>query len=102
MKKRVVVEIGTNGIGILENIFNELKNFPVHSIPIKYNFVCGRNEELGCKLQQALKTQDLESTALKRCNILGFMNASSKYEIMNICSLIVANQAVQLLLKFQR
>lgn len=85
----ILVEMGVNGVGIIENIFNALKSAAPHSFPIKYFFVCGRNEELRRKLTQRLQ-ENLECTALRRCAILGYMEAVEKNELMNICSLMIS------------
>jgi processive 1,2-diacylglycerol beta-glucosyltransferase len=89
-EKGVLVEMGVNGVGVLEDIFNLLKNSSCHSIPIKYFFVCGKNEKLKNQFQQMIDQYHLENTALKRCAILGYIEAADKNELLNICSLIIS------------
>lgn len=51
--------------------------------------MCGRNEELKENLKLTIASSDLENTALKRCLVLGFLEAQDKNELMNICSLMI-------------
>ena len=89
-EKGLLVEMGANGVGILENIFYLLASSSVHSIPIKYFFVCGRNEELRKMLTQAMEENKRQFSALKRCAVLGYVEAKEKNELMNICSLMIS------------
>lgn len=81
-EKGILIEMGANGVGILEHIFHLLKNEPSDGIPKKYFFICGRNEGLKSKLQ-------LENF-LPRHAILGYLSASEKNELMHICSLMLS------------
>lgn len=85
----VIVELGANGVGIIEDIFDELKEQPSTDMNLKYFFVCGRNESLKDKLLLQKKNIDLSHTALKDCQVLGFISASEKNELLNISSLML-------------
>lgn len=89
-EKGVLIEMGANGLGILENIFNLLKNETHSSIPIKYYFACGRNDELRSRLQLMAAKNLSQNSVLKRCSILSYLEAAEKNELLNICSLMIA------------
>ncbi len=88
-EKGVLVEMGANGVGILSEIFTALKHSPGHTFPIKYYFICGRNASLKEGLQKNLESPLCEDSPLRRCSILGFVEASDKNELMNICQLMI-------------
>lgn len=88
-EKGVIVEMGANGGVTLEKIFQILEASPRHNQPIKYYIICGRNTSLRNKLQQLIASNKISESALVRCEILGWMEAKDKNELMNICSLMI-------------
>lgn len=88
-EKGVIVEMGANGGVTLEKIFQILEAGPRHNQPIKYYIICGRNTSLRNKLQQLIASNKISESALVRCEILGWMEAKDKNELMNICSLMI-------------
>lgn len=88
-EKGVIVEMGANGGGKLETIFQILEASLSHKAPIKYYFVCGRNLALRDRLQQTIASNNVRGSALERCEILGWVDAKDKNELMNICSLMI-------------
>lgn len=88
-EKAVIVEMGANGGATLEEIFQMLEASPPHNQPIKYYFVCGRNDSMRHALQSKIACNKTKRTALDRCEILGWIEAEDKNELMNICSLMI-------------
>lgn len=76
----VLVSMGKNGRSLLESIFTECLDFE-HTLPIRYIFVCGRNEEL----KKSLEAQSNR----KNFTILGLLNLEEMNEWMNLCSVYV-------------
>lgn len=87
-ERAVIVSMGKNGVGTIENIFSDLAGLAKHSIPIKYFFICGTNEDLKKRLDQNLLSSDLSESALSSCTICGFLSSQEMSELMNISSLM--------------
>ncbi len=88
-EKAVIVEMGANGGAPLEEVFQMLEASPPHNQPIKYYFVCGRNDSIRNELQNKISNSKTTCSALDRCEILGWVEAKDKNELMNICSLMI-------------
>ncbi len=72
----VLVSMGKNGVGVLEEIFDQLKDT---RFPIKYFFVCGRNLKLKERLEQKALGND-------RFAICGLLSLQEMNELMNLCT----------------
>ena len=81
----ILVSMGRNGVGILEEIFNELSAFTHDRFSVKYFFVCGTNEGLQAKLKHLNSTLDT-----KNCEILGLLPPEEMNELMNLCPLTIS------------
>ena len=82
----VLVSMGKNGVGVLEEIFDELQKFSDDRLrlPIKYIFVCGKNVDLQMRLEQ--KNLNHKNSGFKIC---GLLSAQEMNELMNVCPLYV-------------
>ncbi len=80
----VIVTMGKNGVGVMQELFAMLKHSPNVKIPIKYLFICGANNELYKNLEGQ---EDLVKTPLSRFSITGQISHQEMSEVMNICSL---------------
>lgn len=83
----VVVTMGKNGVGVMREIFTTLAQSKPASVPVKYLFICGTNNELKAALEQQ---PPLEGTALARRQITGHISHQEMAEVMNICSLMLS------------
>lgn len=73
----VLVSMGKNGVGLMEEIYDELSGYE-QTLPVKYIFVCGRNEHLKNKLEQKARSNS-------RFSIIGLVSAQEMNELMNLC-----------------
>lgn len=76
----ITVSMGKNGVGVLEKIFDQLVQLPPHKTPVKYIFVCGKNEELKNRLEKKLAYRPAD----QRFAIYGFLPPKEMNELMNI------------------
>lgn len=80
----VFITMGKHGASASKDIFNELINSQ-STLPLKYFFICGKNDELKNSLHQTLES--LGSDFSSRFVICGLLSPEEMNEIMNICSL---------------
>jgi hypothetical protein len=81
----VLVSMGKNGVGVLEEIFDELLAFSGHRFPIKYIFVCGKNIDLQMRLERKSSLKNEKGFA-----ICGLLSAQEMNELMNLCPLNIS------------
>lgn len=86
----VPVVMGINGVGILEKIFNQLLDSPKGNLPIKFIFVCGRNQLLKDKLENRLLQAECQNSALARSTIHGLASSTEINELLNLATIQIA------------
>ena len=69
----VFIQMGKNGVGILEKIFNQLHSESKHTIAAKYYFICGTNGALRDKFTQKLQSPETSNSALAQAEIHGLV-----------------------------
>ncbi len=75
----VVVTMGKNGVGIMQDIFATLEQESTPQTRIKYLFICGSNKEL---------YNTLLAKANAQMTVVGNISHQEMSEVMNICSLL--------------
>jgi UDP-N-acetylglucosamine:LPS N-acetylglucosamine transferase len=83
----VLVSMGKNGVGVLEEIFDKLQKSK-NRLPIKYIFVCGKNVDLQMRLEHKILKNFLGSESTFK--ICGLLSAQEMNELMNLCPLYIS------------
>lgn len=87
----VLISMGKNGVGVIEEIFEELHTFTDYppKFPIKYIFVCGKNDDLRGRLEQKAHMQTNFFNNAISFKICGLLTAQEMNELMNLCPLYI-------------
>lgn len=86
----VLISMGKNGVGVLEEIFDELQEFSEYRFPIKYFVVCGTNVDLKTRLEQKILNHKSSSSNQCEFKICGLLSAQEMNELMNLCPLTLS------------
>jgi UDP-N-acetylglucosamine:LPS N-acetylglucosamine transferase len=79
----ILVTMGKNGAGVLEEIFDQLKSSFKQGLHLKYIFVCGNNSSLKEKLIK-------KASGNKKFSIQGLLLSQEMNELMNLCPVTIS------------
>jgi hypothetical protein len=88
-EQALLVEVGANGAGVLEEVFEELlAGWPAQP-SLHCFFICGRNEAMQKRLQLRLSSLENAEKLGRYCHVLGWIEAEEKSDLMTICDLML-------------